>query len=52
MKTTELLVDIVRSPKYPFRLADPRVGKVHQSRHERRKIREFLRMGDWVLEAT
>ncbi len=52
MKTAEMLVDLVRSTKYPYRMADPRVGKANQSRHERRKIREFLRMGDWAIDNT
>ncbi len=51
MKTADMLVDLVRTNKHPFRLPDQRASKVQQSRYERRKIREFLRLGEWVGEA-
>jgi len=51
MKTADMMVDLVRTNKHPFRLADQRANKVQQSRYERRKIREFLRIGDWAAEA-
>jgi len=51
MKTADTMVDLVRTSKHPLRLADQRPSKVHQSRYERRKIREFLRLGDWAADA-
>lgn len=48
MKSVDMLVDLVRMPKHPFRAADQRATKVQQSRYERRKVRECLRMGDWA----
>ena len=51
MKTADSMVDSVRTHKNIFRLADQRVTKVQQSRYERRKIRTYLRMGDWLAEA-
>jgi hypothetical protein len=51
MKTADNMVDFVRTHKNAFRLADQRVTKVQQSRYERRKIRAFLRLGDWLAEA-
>ena len=51
MKTADMMVDLVRTNKHPFRLADMRTTKVQQSRYERRKVREFLRLGEWVGEA-
>ncbi len=51
MKTADMMVDLVRTNKHPFRIADQRASKVQQSRYERRKIREFLRLGEWVGEA-
>jgi hypothetical protein len=51
MKTADSMVDSVRTNKTLYRLADQRVTKVQQSRYERRKIRAFLRLGDWLAEA-
>jgi hypothetical protein len=51
MKTADTMVDSVRTHKNPFRLADSRSSKVQQSRYERRKVRAFLRLGDWLAEA-
>ena len=51
MKTADTMVDSVRIHKNAFRLADTRSSKVQQSRYERRKIRVFLRLGDWLAEA-
>jgi hypothetical protein len=51
MKTADTMVDSARTHKNAFRLADQRASKVQQSRYERRKIRAFLRLGDWLAEA-
>jgi hypothetical protein len=51
MKTADMMVDSVRTHKNPFRSADQRITKVQQSRYERRKIRAFLRLGEWLAEA-
>ncbi len=51
MKTADMMVDLVRTQKHPFRMADMRITKMQQNRYERRKIREFLRLGDWVADA-
>jgi hypothetical protein len=51
MKTADTMVDSVRTHKNAFRLADSRSSKVQQSRYERRKIRAYLRLGDWLAEA-
>jgi hypothetical protein len=51
MKADDTLVGSVRIHKNAFRLADSRTSKVQQSRYERRKIRVFLRLGEWVAEA-
>ena len=51
MKADDTMVASVRIHKNAFRLADTRTTKVQQSRYERRKIRAFLRLGDWLAEA-
>ena len=49
-KTLDLIQETVRNTKHPFRQADNRPAKAQKNRYERRKIREFLRLGDWSGE--
>ena len=49
-KTNDTISEIIRNPKHPFRKADDRPVKAQKHRYERRKIREYLRLGDWVQE--
>jgi len=49
MKIADMMVDLVRNKNH--RLAEARTNKVQQSRYERRKVRECLRLGDWAAEA-
>ena len=49
-KTLNVIHEAVRNPKHPFRQVDNRPAKPQKSRYERRKIREFLRLGDWIGE--
>jgi hypothetical protein len=49
-KTLNLIQEAVRDTKHPFRQADNRPAKAQKNRYERRKIREFLRLGDWSGE--
>ena len=52
MKTADTMIAYVRTHKNAFRLAaDQRLTKVNQSRYERRRVREYLRLGDWLAEA-
>jgi hypothetical protein len=51
MKTADMMVELVRIHKNAGRIADQRITKVNQSRYERRKVRELLRVGDWVADA-
>jgi hypothetical protein len=50
-KTLNLIQETVTNSKHPFRQVDSRPAKPQKSRYERRKIREFLRLGDWTSEA-
>jgi hypothetical protein len=38
------------STRHPFRQADNQPDKPHKNRYERRKIKEFIRLGDWAGE--
>ncbi len=49
-KSLDVLSEIVRSAKHPFRKADDRPAKALKHRYERRKIREFIRLSDWAQE--
>src|SRR5277367_6109981 len=49
-KTLNLIHEAVRNTKHPFRQADNRPAKAQKNRYERRKIREFLRLGNWMGE--
>lgn len=49
-KTLDTLAEVIRDPKPTFRQIDDRPQKAKKHRYERRKIRECLRLGDWVQE--
>ena len=46
-KTLDVITETVRSSKHPFRKSDSRPKKAHKHRYERRKIKEYLNLGDW-----
>ena len=50
-KTLDVITEIVRNPKQTFRKADDRPVKAQKHRYERRKIKEFIRLSDWVAES-
>ncbi len=47
-KSLELISEAVRNPKHPFRKVDNQPKKPRKHRYERRKIKEYLHLGDWV----
>jgi hypothetical protein len=47
IKTADLIADALRDPKHPFRAVADRPTKPQKHRYERRKAREFLKLGDW-----
>ena len=52
-KTLEVISEAIRSSKPPFRKVDSQPKKPLKHRYERRKIKEFLHLGEWVSpEAT
>jgi hypothetical protein len=50
MKTIEVIGEVIRNPKHPFRKAEHHSKKSLKNRHERRKIKEYLHLGDWLSE--
>ena len=52
LKTTETMFEQIRDQKHPFRKAEHHSKKSLKNRHERRKIKEYLNLGDWLTEET
>jgi len=52
MKTLETISEAVRNPKYPFRKTDGHPKKAVKHRYERRKIRSYLQLTDWLSEES
>ena len=52
-KSLEVISEAIRNSKHPFRKVDNQPKKPLKHRYERRKIREYLHLGEWVSgEAT
>lgn len=49
-KTLEAVNEVVRNDKHPFRKPDSQPKKALKNRYERRKIKEFLHLTDWLSE--
>ena len=47
-KSLEVISEAIRNPKHPFRKVDNQPKKPQKHRYERRKIREYLHLGDWM----
>jgi hypothetical protein len=50
MKTLEAISEAIRDPKHPFRKAEHQPKKARKNRYERRKIKEYLHIADWLAE--
>ena len=50
-KSQEQIAEAVQNHRYHPRNADSRPQKAQKHRYERRKVREFIRVSDWVEEA-
>lgn len=50
IKTLDLISEAVRNPKATFRKIADRPRKAEKHRYERRKVKEFLKLGDWNEE--
>lgn len=51
-KTLDLITEIIRNPKHPFRQTEDRPAKEQKNRYERRKVKEFIKLGNWAQENT
>ena len=50
MKTLEFMGEAIRNPKHPFRKTDNQPKKARKNRYERRKIKEYLHLADFLSE--
>ena len=50
-KTLDLIAETIRNTKHPFRQVEDRPAKQQKNRYERRKIKEYIRLGDWTPQA-
>ena len=49
-KSLDAITEAIRNPKHPFPQVADRPDKPHKSRYERRKVKQYLHLGDWVNE--
>ena len=49
-KSMDAITEAVRNPKHPFRKIGHQPTKSLKHRYERRKVREYLHLGDWLAE--
>ena len=49
-KTLDVIAETIRNTKHPFRKIEHTPEKPKKNRYERRKIREFIKLGDWIGE--
>ena len=47
-KSLEVISETIRNPKHPFRKVDNQPKKPLKHRYERRKIKEYLHLGELV----
>lgn len=50
IKTFDAINEAVRNPKLPFRKTDDLPKKALKHRYERRKIKEYIHLGNWMTE--
>jgi hypothetical protein len=50
-KTLDVITETIRNNKHPFN-TDSRPKKAQKHRYERRKIKEYLHLGDWMIQET
>jgi hypothetical protein len=49
-KTLDAISEAIKSSKHPFSKTDNRPKKAQKHRYERRKIKEYLHLGEWLTE--
>ena len=49
-KILDAITEAIRNPKHPFRKTGQQPTKSLKHRYERRKVREYLHLSDWLEE--
>ena len=49
-KSLDTISEAIRNPKHPFPQVADRPDKPHKNRYERRKVKQYIHLGDWVAE--
>jgi hypothetical protein len=49
-KSFDAIKEVITNPKHPFRKTELQQKKALKHRYERRKIKEYLHLGDWLVE--
>jgi hypothetical protein len=49
-KSFDAIKEVITNPKHPFRKTELQPKKALRHRYERRKIKEYLHLGDWLVE--
>jgi len=50
-KTLDMIAEVIRNRKHPFPQVADRPDKPHKNRYERRKIKQYIHLGNWAEEA-
>jgi hypothetical protein len=50
-KSLDVINDMIRTSKNPFRQAVDRPDKTLKHRYERRKVKQYIHLGDWTEQA-
>jgi hypothetical protein len=46
-KTLDVISEAIRNPKHPFPQVVDRPEKQQKHRYERRKVKQYIQLGDW-----
>jgi hypothetical protein len=47
-KSLDVISDVIRTSKNPFRAIADRADKPQKHRYERRKVKQYIQAGDWT----
>jgi hypothetical protein len=51
IKSLDAITEAIRNPKHPFHQVVDRPKKSVKNRYERRKVKQFLQLGDWASQS-
>ena len=50
-KSLDTISEAIRNSKHPFPQVADRPDKPHKNRYERRKVKQYIQLGDWVTDS-